>query len=140
MRRALRLHLVVAVAAALALAGCRRAPRPAPAEPASARPADRPEDRPCGAADAEDLVTGSDPYQLLVKKNARVKLTDERPDDAGPTFDLRAFAESPSGEALTLDRFRVDFGRKQLLRYNPIDDEYVPVAGAAPLFLRLRCR
>ena len=94
--------------------------------------------KPCVAAVAADLVAASPAFQALAKKNAHLKLMDEG--DAGRVFGLRVYVESPAGEVLTLDRFRVDFGDRKLLRYDPIAGEYAPVAGAAPLFAPLRCR
>ena len=97
-------------------------------DPIEFRRARGPDGKSCAEV-AEDVVTRSAAFRALSAQGAHVKLMQEEAAEgqSPDVHDLRAFTESRDGEALTVARFRVDFAKRQLLRHDPAEDEYVAV-------------
>ncbi len=87
------------------------------------------EDLPLCVEVAEKMLSDSRIFADLHEQNLGDKLSSfmqEAADEVLMTYDFRVYREV-DGEMVTIDRVRYDFQNKKVLRYDPVEGEYVDI-------------
>jgi hypothetical protein len=100
----------------------------------TARPAaPKPAAKDC-APEAMTVLSATTAYKKLEAANKHLRTMQDGDTGSDRKCDLRVFVDSDGGETQTVARFRVDFAARQVLQYNPAEDNYTPLANTAGLF------
>lgn len=86
------------------------------------------------AAEAVDVLAATPAYKKLEAATPHLRTMTDSQTSTDRRCDLRVYVDGDGGETQTVGRFRVDFRARQVLRYNPDEDSYTPLAGTADLF------